>query len=757
MIHGKARTPARFWENRPHNSPVPTRFPRNRAGVVTRGAFGFLVALLIAAVAVGATPRAAHAAAVTDAKKHVVIVGISGLLWSDLDRKNTPTLWRLAERGAIASLSVRAATRLTCQDDGWTTLGAGNRARGLAPLSGETCTPNLGIAEPTVAADGSATVSEHSALSRTNDKLSYGAEPGMLAASTGCVTAVGRGAALAAMHPGGYVNAYLPQLPADPAALLRRCPVTVVAGGEIDDTNRAADARRVDKQLAAVARALPASATLITAGVADVTQPAHLRPLIIDGPGYRKAWLTSASTRKDRYTQLIDVAPTVFDMLDVGTPKAVVGRPITVAGTREGSIATAIDGLVDDDKAATATRGWVQPFFAMLTLLNVGLMAAMGVFFYRRRRAVAEASRVPARAAEPEDRLSEPVEPAATTEPAEVDGEAVAPIPPTRFGWERVVEVAAVAVAALPVASFIAQLVPWWRAPAPIAVHAASLAAISAIITLVAYLGPWARWSLGPPLVVSTVTAVALGADVLTGSWMQLNSLAGYSPIVAGRFVGFGNLAFAVFAAAVLLSAAYFAQLLPPRRRAFFLITVAVVAVIIVGAPIWGSDVGGVIALTPAGIALAMRGAGLRLSTGKAAACAVAGLVVVSAFAWLDYARPVEDRTHLGRFVEQLFDGTAGTVVRRKAEANLNLLLGSQLTLLVIAVILFVVLVAWRRGAGLRRVLGIYPCVRAGLIAVLFAAGFGFVVNDSGVAIPAFMALLTVPLLIATTLRVLRP
>jgi hypothetical protein len=136
------------------------------------------------------------------------------------------------------------------------------------------------------------------------------------------------------------------------------------------------------------------------------------------------------------------------------------------------------------------------------------------------------------------------------------------------------------------------------------------------------------------------------------------------------------------------------------------------------------------------------------------AACGLGG-VAVTLFALLDYSRAPEDRTHLGRFVAELSDGTAGTVLRRKAEANLSLLVDSQLTFLVIAVLVFVPVVLLRRSGGLRRVFGLYPTVRAGMIGVVVVAGLGFAVNDSGIAVPAFVAALAIPLVVATTLRVM--
>jgi len=67
----------------------------------------------------------------------------------------------------------------------------------------------------------------------------------------------------------------------------------------------------------------------------------------------------------------------------------------------------------------------------------------------------------------------------------------------------------------------------------------------------------------------------------------------------------------------------------------------------------------------------------------------------------------------------------------------------------------FVPLVLMPTSGGLRRVFGLFPSVRAGMLATGVAAAIGFAVNDSGIAVPAFFAALAVPLAVATTLRTL--
>ena len=48
------------------------------------------------------------------------------------------------------------------------------------------------------------------------------------------------------------------------------------------------------------------------------------------------------------------------------------------------------------------------------------------------------------------------------------------------------------------------------------------------------------------PLLLVGLSWLVLVVDVLTGGRLQINTVFGYSPLVAGRFAGLGNLAFAI-------------------------------------------------------------------------------------------------------------------------------------------------------------------------------------------------------------------
>src|SRR5690242_7466444 len=156
-----------------------------------------IVAVLACAAALG---PAGAARAESTLRGPVVVVGVPGLLASDLSPTRTPALWRLLDAGASGSLSVRAVRTRTCPADGWLTLNAGARA-GL---------PGTGCRMPAVVASGAGVrIDGFGALVAGNASFGFGARFGTLSSSGGgCVTAVGPGAALAAADPDGQVAHY---------------------------------------------------------------------------------------------------------------------------------------------------------------------------------------------------------------------------------------------------------------------------------------------------------------------------------------------------------------------------------------------------------------------------------------------------------------------------------------------------------------------------------------------------------------------
>src|SRR5579864_7010730 len=149
-----------------------------------------LLACLLTALAVLVIARPAGASTgvrpQSPPSRHVVVVGLSGLRWSEVSQAGTPTLWRLAGQGSVGSLVDYAVLPLTCPADGWLTLNAGARAQ--SDHTNAACG-----AFPAVQPAGvGATVPGLPALETYNHQFHNNPDWGLLSQQTpGCATAAG--------------------------------------------------------------------------------------------------------------------------------------------------------------------------------------------------------------------------------------------------------------------------------------------------------------------------------------------------------------------------------------------------------------------------------------------------------------------------------------------------------------------------------------------------------------------------------------
>src|SRR5580698_1196744 len=373
-----------------------------------------LLACLLAALAwAGSDPAQAQ----TVPARHVVVVGLSGLRWSDVSATATPTLWRLAGQGSVGSLVDYAVLPLTCPADGWLTLNAGARAQ--SDHTDAACG-----AFPAVAPSGAgAQVPALPALESYNNQFHNTPSWGLLSReSPGCATAVGPGAALALASPNGHVASYLSS-PADiTAGVLSRCPLTVVDLGNLGSTERGPALASADSELARIVADLPAGTTLLVTAPGATTKPPHLQLTLVSGPGYRAGLLNAASTRQPGMVVLTDLTPTVLGWLGVpvsGPVLSSLGGAQITRGDRD-VLAPTVRSLVGRDTAEQVWRSTHSPFFWAYALADIVVMAGIGLAFW---------------GAAPEARRR-------------------------RARWWRVAGVFAVSV---PAGTFGANLVPWWQ------------------------------------------------------------------------------------------------------------------------------------------------------------------------------------------------------------------------------------------------------------------------------------------------------
>lgn len=668
----------------------------------------------------------------------LVVVGLGGLSWDDVSAKDTPTLWGLLRDGSAGSVSVKSLRLTTCPTDGWATVSAGEAAGPATSEERPTC-----ASLPSVAGDAKRgyRVIGFDELATASREAEFRARLGMLgdsfATDRTCLQAVGPGAGLAAATSDGKVARYSPFQVTTLVSDLAQCPVSIVDVGAVtatdpDRTRHLEQVNGVERRLEQVIEAMPNGADLLVVGLADRDQQERLRLLTASGPHYGPGLLASASTRLTGVAQLSDITATILQRGGVNPATAIGGRAVSVVPAANNSEATAagkLTALTDIDTKADAMHRIVAPF---LLIWLAGTALSLLVLWVMIRRA------------RPWDRRL------------------------TRARVLRLARLVGLLSAAMPAATFLANLVPWWRWSSHTIVLAVMLfvlvLVISSAIALACLRGPWSSSALGPLAAMSAATAGVIGIDLLTGSHLQISSIFGLQPLVGGRFYGMGNVAFALYAAAVLLLCAALAHALvrrnAPRLAVFAVVVVGGVALAVDVLPAWGADFGGPIALVPALGLLLMGVMGWRTSVRNLSLVLLAAGLVVGLVCYLDWRRPESERSHPGRFLQTVIDGGAWDVMSRKFLANVSLAVHLPVLLVISAVLMAaVVVVVLRPGAlgtqPLKRLLDEAPLMHRGLWAVIVMAAIGFLTNDSGAAIPPVAAIFAVPLVVSAVMHFL--
>lgn len=725
---------------------------------------------LLAATALALLPEAASADDERErVAERVLVLALPTLRWDDLYDGRTPALDALLDESAVGAMSVRNVLPETDADDAYAAISAGARARGV-PGSGQVLEPDesyFGTPAGAVFRRNTGVLVESGLVAfgapelvRRNASLDFGAEIGGLGQAlsdadvprAAIANADGnsegvlregefaRTAATALIDergvvPAGAVDGLLEADPAAPFGVRYSRDATVAAfeqswaeGGVV--LVEGSDLARADRYVPVVdagrrglfrERAIEATDALVadllrsvdpTTDAVLVVAPhhsdgeVHLTVAALRAPGVQPGLLRSASTRRVGIVTLVDIAPTILDLVGVERPGAMEGRRFERAADGASTGAARAADLADLDAASRFRDHMVAPvavaFVVLQAVLWIAATRAMHSQSARRRRAVS---------------------------------------------------VAALALLAVLPATYLAAALPLHDGPvlAYVGFVAATATGIGGLAAIVGRRRP-----LDPLLLCLGVVFGLLAVDMLLAAPLQLNTVFGYSPTVGGRFAGMGNLAFGQFAGAAFLLCGLLARRSDGRAGGVLAgVGVLVVAVVIDGMPIWGSDVGGVLALVPAvGVTVATL-LGRRVHWRSASIWGAAAVGVVGVFAALDLSRPADRRTHLGRLVESVADqgfGAFETVVTRKLGANLGFVASSIWTAMVPIALGFVAYLLWRAPGQVRL---IRDTVRESLGGLLVVGFLGFALNDSGIAVPGVMLGVVNATLVYLTVRTL--
>ena len=631
----------------------------------------------------------------------VVVLATNNLTWADLQEQASregagggtgssgvgPAADRLlafAGRGEPMNLSVRTPADRTCPADAWLTLGRGKRASAVEASA--SCTG------PTAAIPRSTPLVE--ALGQDVS-----------------IQAVGPSTQLATGAPGASANRPAPVAPSVAQALTAGADLTIV------DTTSAAstDAERIaalDEALRTVQEQARPSTRIIVASLADDDAPGPQLAVLPAGTrsarGTSDGLVVGDSTHQAGLAQLTDLTPTLVSALGGRRDPAFDGHALTLPETGRAGMATAgagaatgdarISRLADDALHARASQATVMRAGALLMGLTVALLVCAAVALRAPKASRREALR--RRVTWVAVCLSGLPTALLLVNAApwwRVGARAGSP-----SGWASLVAVVAAALVAAGIVGLAAGIVALVRRrrrprsaasllPSPSALGAAATAEpVGSASALGAQgeagaepppdetAGPAPSASSSPPRNGASLTALLVAAaiplawlvDAAAGAPLAFNNPLGMNAVVAGRFYGVSNTAFALVAGALVVVIAGVWVALGGGRRSALLVTALLggAALLVDGAPQLGADVGGALTLVPTLAFLAAGLAGLRLSWRRWLAIGAATVLVVGGFAVVDLLRP-GGPTHLGRFARQVADGSAAGVLGRKAYA----------------------------------------------------------------------------------------
>jgi hypothetical protein len=593
-----------------------------------------------------------------------VVIAVPDLRWSDLQLMPGLRAWFVT--AATANLSVRSQGEATRCGAGLLEISAGTRVRSDdAPCS-------MGVAD---------LASER----RRNRTSIYAGRVGALGSALGAAglrtAVVGEIAAPMLADENGHVGSTVDSV----AAGLAVADVVGAVDDELLTGDRALRRAALESVLQEQLSDAVGRARVLLLGASDgVHGPAHLHVAAVIG--LVRGTLTSASTHRSSYVQLIDVAPTILSLEHLGVPDSMVGRSMHVTGRTPPRLST----LVDDDKHARTAADVGGPTRNTLAIL---LAVVLVGWLFRLRAA----------------------------------------------------HLAARALVAAPVVTYLMQVVPWWRwgTVAYVAIVAGGALVFAALVSLVARRSLTAAMLLGPAF-----AAAVFAVDQLLGAPLQLSAPTGDNPLVAGRFHGMGNVAFGLMGASLLfIAAVWAARARSPRERILVVVPIAVLALVIDGAPMLGDDFGGVMSLLPSAMLLGALVLGVRLTWRRVATGAGVAVAVAVGLAFADYARPASQQTHIGQFVGHVLHGGSDPVIRRKVRAVVR-----SVGNIALDVPVLVALCAIGTGRLRKRLSELdQPGVVVGVVACAALAVLGSLLNDSGVVVAAAVLLAVGPPIMSVT------
>lgn len=425
----------------------------------------------------------------------------------------------------------------------------------------------------------------------------------------------------------------------------------------------------------------------------------QLTPLIAFGEPFSKGLLGSGTTRRDGLVTLNDITATVLSIFnsDAGLPKEISGRPMRV----KQSDLTFSD--LDKINQKALKTDVLRPVLVLIyILLQVAAFVTSGLVLW---------------------------------------------LGSYKGSLFKTAKALLIAVLAIPVSFFLAAgLVGDLSA----AYYALSVLGIVVIVSLSILVF---KDILVRLLAISALTYAVILFDTFFGANLNINSILGYSPIIAGRFYGIGNQAMSILLASSLVLAISLQAMrkLEGWIADALMLLIFSVTIVVVGMPILGANTGGTVTLLIAYWATFVYYKTQKFQAMDAvkalAALAIFFVVAISG----DLLLNTGSESHLTRLTSNVFSSGPYELyltIKRKLLTNMRIFRYSSWSYLFILVMILISMLRFKPIGGLADLFKKYPAFYAAATGCFVGAVIGFLTNDSGMSIPALILSYFLPIIL---------
>lgn len=549
----------------------------------------------------------------------------------------------------------------------------------------------------------------------------------------------------------------------------------------IDDTSaERIHKKQINQQIEALTRVLsklPKDINVIVLSGSADSETNSLQMGFMYGPAIEPGFLYSASVRHQALAQTSDLNATLLNLLPIGDKPGFetsgVPLQIAVAGSHQTDWPSRLHTLLDTEKRASVANSMKTDFYSVnaVLILIVCLLALFVLSFPIWRSLSCKAGKL---------------------------------LPGRLAFWLSCLRGLFLFLIALPAgAIFTSALTSWWQDPInPVSYFLKLTICFTLLLVVLVEFGFGFFSAKAAPIMLCATNLILALADILCGSRILLDSPISYHSLAGGRYYGMGNETYAIAATDLLIVIALLGT--PWLRRCTtkyqsflfntLLLLLGIGFIIIDGASFLGADFGGPVSFLPAFITLVLLMNRLQIKLKRVALIAAITVLISSFLAWLDYIRPANKRSHLGRFVQSAIDGKLFNILNKKIANNLNTLVTSTHRVEFIFLLILLTVVIWQLAnkphwAPIRRaqidtaapttrrlasnwlvnhyswlrlhpfeqtIWHTYPGLKEGTIAVGIGLTLGYALNDSGIDIPGLGLQQLIPTLMILTLAQLQ-